>query len=595
MNEPTAPEAEYDPFARADAVELASTPGQRELWLSSHAGAGAGRAYNETFSIELKGRIDDAALLAGLEALADFHEALRGHFSEDGERFVIEPSLSLDVARHDLASVPAGDRGAALLGIEASATEAPFDLEAGPLFRAAIVRMAEDERAVLLCAHHAVCDGWSLDVLLADLGRLYSSFAEGAPLPEPPRHGFSDYAAYCGSPEYRSKAEKSMAFWKRKLGPLPPPLSLPCDGERPARRSYGARYAQRALPGSLLAEAKGFARAHGMSFFAVLLSAYAAMIRRLAGASDFVVGIPIAGHPEAGMEDCVGDLVNMVPIRFAVDPGLSFLGLCAAANEAVMDARENASVGFADIVAGIGVPRDPSRVPLVAAVFTHVQRYAPEKLRFGALSVEYRLAARSSEAFELNFNAIESKDGIELQAHANAALFSSAWIERRLCEFERFLAEGCRSPGSPVDELPVAPEKEAGVETSEAGGAAREHSPPTKPAEGRRPAKAAPASPSLSSIERSVREIWARQLGNDEYGDDANLFDVGGNSFIALRIVLEAEKAFGREIDLAVLFQYSTIAAFARFIAEGTDGGVEAKSGDTVADRVRRRRESMGE
>jgi non-ribosomal peptide synthetase component F len=386
-----------------------------------------------------------------------------------------------------------------------------------------------------------------------------------------------------------------MAFWKRKLGPLPPPLSLPCDGERPARRSYGARYAQRALPGSLLAEAKGFARAHGMSFFAVLLSAYAAMIRRLAGASDFVVGIPIAGHPEAGMEDCVGDLVNMVPIRFAVDPGLSFLGLCAAANEAVMDARENASVGFADIVAGIGVPRDPSRVPLVAAVFTHVQRYAPEKLRFGALSVEYRLAARSSEAFELNFNAIESKDGIELQAHANAALFSSAWIERRLCEFERFLAEGCRSPGSPVDELPVAPEKEAGVETSEAGGAAREHSPPTKPAEGRRPAKAAPASPSLSSIERSVREIWARQLGNDEYGDDANLFDVGGNSFIALRIVLEAEKAFGREIDLAVLFQYSTIAAFARFIAEGTDGGVEAKSGDTVADRVRRRRESMGE
>jgi hypothetical protein len=596
MNDPIASIADYDPFAPTSRIEFEPTPGQREIWLSSHAGSGSGRAYNETFSVRLTGKIDEAALLASLNVLPEFHEALRGHFSEDGERFIIEPSLPPAVARHDLSSIPADGRADALTRIEASYADDPYDLEAGPLFRAAIVRLGEDESTVMLCAHHAVCDGWSLDVLLADLGRLYSAFAGGGALPAPPRHGFSDFASLLRTPEYLSKAGASRAFWKEKLATLPPPLELPLDGARPARRSYGARYAERLIPRESMAASKEFARARGISYFSVLLSTLAAMLYRISGAVDFVIGIPIAGHPDAGMEDCVGHLVNLVPIRFAFRPELSFLDLYHATNASVLDAMDNATIGFGEIVAGLKIPRDPARVPLVAVVFTHVHKYAPGKLAFGECAVDYRLNARRFETFELNLDAVESWDGVEIKAHANFDLFSQGWLEGRLSEYESLLTHGCLSPDAAVGKLalPIAVGA-ATLMTGKVDGAvdagAESEAPPV-----RRPA---PPSRSLSakasSIERTIREIWEKQLGYTEFGNDSNLFDIGGNSPIALRIVLEAEKALNREIDLAVLFEYPTVDAFSRFIIDGDDEAGALQRGSSIADRVRRRRESMGE
>jgi amino acid adenylation domain-containing protein len=443
------------------AVELTTTPEQLEMWLTRLAGPEAACACNESFTVRLSGAIDDDALVRALQALPEAHEALRGHYAKIGRRFVLQPRVDVTTGRHDFSRLDPGARAEALRRLEEEDARTPYDTERGPLFRAAVVDLGPHERAVLLGAHHSVCDGWSLDVVLTDLGRFYSAFAGHASVPAPPRHGFSDYVALRTQADYASKIAASRAFWRKALELPPPPLDLPFDGRRPPLRSYRAHHALCAPGSSLVSTIRAFARSEGLSFFAVLLSGYAALLNRLSGAPDFVVGVPIAGHPEAGMDECVGHLVNMVPLRFRVAPDQSFLDLCRATAASLLDAREHAAVSFGEIIADvIDVRHDPARVPLIAAVMTHLQKMGPEKLAFAGCSVDYRLSPRAFENFELNLSATESRDGLELTIHGNADLVSRKWLELRLRELESLLEVAVGAPHTTIANLRVAAEHE---------------------------------------------------------------------------------------------------------------------------------------
>ena len=447
--------AEHDPFAVPARFEIASTPGQIEMWLSEQADGSAGLAYNEAFSIRLDGDVNEEALVLALQTLTDFHEALRGHFSVDGLQFIVESSVTLPIVRHDLSALSEEQRSPELDRLVMQDSSTAFNLETGPLVRATMIRLHASALVVILSAHHAVADGWSMDVLLADLGRLYSAFVGSAELPTPPEHGFSDFVRYCSTPENSARIETSRSFWQRKLSVVPPSPSLAYDGRRPPLRSFVARHAALSMSATELLQLKAFARAENLSFFSVLISGYATLLYRLSGETDLVVGIPIAGHPEAGMEDCVGHLVNLVPIRFDFSNKPSFRELCRTTNTAVLDARENAWVSFGEIVKDLKIARDPARVPLVPVIFTHVQKYAPGKIAFGSCAVDYELNPRVSETFEVNLNAIESHEGLRFQAHANSDLYSQQWLTWRLQELVTLLLAGCASADTTVDSLPL--------------------------------------------------------------------------------------------------------------------------------------------
>ena len=458
---PTTPSnTEHDPFSTPARFQIASTPGQIEIWLSEQLGGGAGLAYNEAFSIHLKGDVDEKALAQALQTLTDFHEALRGRFSADGLQFIIEASVTLPIARQDLSTFSEDRRSQELSRIVSQDSSTPFNLETGPLARATIIRLDASEMVVILSAHHAAVDGWSLDVLLADFGRLYSAFVGSVDLPTPPEHGFSDFVRYCLTPESIARIQTSRTFWQNEFNDVPPALSPACDGIRPPLRSYGANHAAISVPAAALAQRKAFARAENVSLFSVLISGYATLLHRLSGAMDLIVGIPIAGHPEAGMEDCVGHLVNMAPIRFDFSDKPGFRVLCRATNTKVLDARENAWVGFGEIVKDLKIARDPARVPLVPVTFTHVQKYAPGKISFGSCGVDYDLNPRASETFEVSLNAIESRDGLCFHAHANSDMYSHQWINWRLQELATLLLAGCKTAQEPVDRLPLLPPAE---------------------------------------------------------------------------------------------------------------------------------------
>lgn len=449
-------EDSFDPFAFGERKEYPTSAAQLELWVSSQSGDDANCAYNESFSVALTGRFDLEALVNAARVLSDLHESLRGHFSEDGQTFIVEPVLEPEVSHVDLTRYSRTEAENKVEQLALEASNRPYDLQAGPLVRVSFLQLSSTEIVVLLGAHHAVCDGWSLDVLLVDFGRLYSAMVGTAPLPEIGDHqSWSTYLKLLKSEEHQERVAEGGNFWKEHMNPAPEPLSLPNDGKRPARRTYKARHRVQPASKETGQLVRAFSRQAGVSPFTVLFSGLATLLHRISGANDLVIGVPVAGHPEAGMEECVGNLVNLVPVRVRFSEDTSFEELCRISNSAVLDARENASVGFGEIIAATNLPRDPSRVPLVAAIFTHVQKFASNKLVFGDLTVDYRLNQRNFETFEFNLTIIEDGESLLLRAHANADLYSDDWLRTRVQELDVLLHSACSAPSEKLGLLPI--------------------------------------------------------------------------------------------------------------------------------------------
>ncbi len=450
------------PSSKKEGRTLVSTPAQMELWLSAQTDTSANCAYNGSFTIHLT-NAEEQALAWALQELPNYHEALRGRFSNDGEHFIIDSQIILPITYHDLSALSCQDQQKALQQIEESDSQTPYSLEKGPLFRASISCLGSGNFAVLMAAHHAVCDGWSLDVLLSDFAKLYSAFIRKSSPPALPEHQFSDFVGLCQSLPYLSQIENSRAFWGQKLNPLPPNLSLPYDGRRPAMRSYNAHHLLYTVDSPKMLAAKNLALELGVSFFSVQFSALATLIHRISGETNFVIGVPVASQPDVGMETAVGHLVNMLPIRCCIQPDYSFASICRENNSAILDAREHAAISFGEIVTELGVPRDPARVPLIAVTFTHVHKYAPGKVVFEGSEFSYSSNFRAFETFELSLVMIESHDGLEFRAHINADLYSRDWLQWRLHELDNLLQSGCNSPQMAISQLGLLPESELKV------------------------------------------------------------------------------------------------------------------------------------
>ncbi len=440
---------DYDPFAGGETKELPAVPAQREIWAHSKAHPESACAHNDAVVVRLKGPLDGAALAAGLQALAELHEGLRGRFTDDGRCLVVAPAITVPVEQHDLSCIEREAQPGALEALLAKDAQTPYDLEAGPLLRARVVRLDEREHVVLLGVHRAVCDGWSLDVLLYDLGRLYSAFSGDGALPPPPGHGLSDYVAHRATPEFAARARSSLAFWREALA-SPPDGRARVRLRRPGHDGRAALHAALAVPPAVVAAARGFARDAGLSFFSVLLSTAGLALHRASGADGVVVAVPVAGHPDAAMEECVGHLASTLPIRIRLVPGCTFRQLVEDVNRAVLDARENAAVDLCEIATELAIGDEPFAPGLVDAVFTHVQKHAPGKLRFAGCAVDYHFNPRRLEVFDFGLAAVEAAPAVELSAFAVADVGEAAWLRTRLAEFELLLREGCERPDDDI-------------------------------------------------------------------------------------------------------------------------------------------------
>jgi amino acid adenylation domain-containing protein len=455
---------------------------QERLWFLAQLAPG-NPAYNNVFAFRFHGRVECAAMEAAFNELVRRHEALRTTFVLDGDKTVqviAEPRWRpLPVI--DLRALPAGEREAEARRIAAEEAGIPFDLAAGPLFRATLLHLADEESVVVGCAHHIVSDGWCADILTRELGILYVAFLRGAPspLPELPLQ-YVDYAVWQRERMQGDVEERLLSYWKQQLDGLEV-LPLPTDRPRPPVQSASGATLTFAVPPALTAALRELGRREGVTPFMVLLAAYQTLLHRWTGALDLAVGAPIANRGRSELENVIGFFASTLVLRGDLSGRPSFRELLRRVHRTCIAAYEHQEVPFERLVDVLHPVRDPARNPLfqVAFQFSAAPRIAlPGTGRF---AVSVFPIDRVTAKFDLDLVMWEGWDGFarlggltsnasETAAPAadaffgtliyNADLFERGTVQRMVDHFLRLLEGVAADPDRAVAALPLLSEAE---------------------------------------------------------------------------------------------------------------------------------------
>ncbi|GAB1818975.1 non-ribosomal peptide synthetase [Herbidospora sp. RD11066] len=319
-------------------VAVPASYAQERLWLAERLVGG--RAHYVHTAVELTGPLDVPAFATAVQRAASRHEALRTTLRPiDGRPHQL-------IADHLTLPTP----------VVETASEVRLDLAGGPVVHSELVRVGADRHVWLLTAHHAVCDGWSLGVLLDEIGAAY----RGEPLAEPTLQ-YADYAIWQRDLGDNGGLHEGLAHWAHVLTGAPAALDLPTDRTRPTDRTLqGALLPLPPLPVGLTA----MAESERVTPFAGALAAFALLLHRLTGAEDLVIGTTHAGRDRPETLGLVGCVANTLPLRITVNSRMTFRTLLHQAGAAVLALHDHADVPFDRIVHTLNPDRAPGCHPI---------------------------------------------------------------------------------------------------------------------------------------------------------------------------------------------------------------------------------------
>ncbi|WP_395698644.1 amino acid adenylation domain-containing protein [Methylocella sp.] len=446
------------PVPRADRTRpLPASDLQRRLWILWRLDP-ASAAYAVGGGLRLRGRLDASALRRAFDAAATRHEILRTRFCEDAGGTlsqIVDPPGPCDFAQADLAA--AADPEAALAQAARETIEAPFDLEKGPLLRLRLLRLGEDDHALVMALHHAVCDGWSLEILGREVSEAYAAFAGGHAFEAPvPSIQFADWAAWRAARLEAGEFEDAIARSVARLEGFPRAAALGGFVDENAEPDGRALRLPLAFSPEAGAGAQALARALGTTGFSVSLAIFCAFLRRIAGQSRFIVGAPAANREGAAAQDVLGAFVNTLALPIEVDAGASLRSLVTAVDAAVRTAQEGQEAPFERVVEALGGG------PPFNVMFAY-QRAAPPPV-FAGLAATPIEALPEAAKFDLAFGVEEGEGGalagMLVFARARFSRESAARLRGRLL---RFFEEAALRPDAPLVDLDMLPPAERGL------------------------------------------------------------------------------------------------------------------------------------
>lgn len=323
--------------------------GQQRLWFLDRLHPDSA-LYNVPAVLRLNGSLDVESLRRAFDEIVRRHESLRTVFAEQdgGPVRVVLPH-----ARAALTVLAVGDETEAEQEIQAEARR-PFDLSAGPLLRVLLLRLADDDHFLMVTLHHIISDGWSLAILLDELGTAYRAFRAGEEpvLPELPL-GYAEFAAWQREEAAGPMGSMALDYWVEHLRGAPALLALPTDRPRPAAQAYAGRVHSFDLPRALAADLRAATRALDGTLFMTLLAAYQALLSRYSGQNDVVVGTAVGGRSRVDAEPLIGLFVNTVPLRTSLDGDPTFRELVSRVRDVTLDGLSYADLPLERIVEAV--------------------------------------------------------------------------------------------------------------------------------------------------------------------------------------------------------------------------------------------------
>ncbi|MEV6032882.1 condensation domain-containing protein [Nonomuraea sp. NPDC052116] len=373
-----------------DLYVLPASHGQEWMWLVHHVQRGQ-RPYHVGAALRIRGPVDAAALRTGANLLVERHESLRTTFRLEPSGVlnqIVCSAEAVDLPIVELPGEPAADGRASGAAVSAWVTEfsdRPFDLARGPLIRAALARLGPDDHVLTLVAHHVAADGWSMSILLDELGAIYRELVGGGvpDLPEPDLQ-YADFAAWQREWLGSGVMERQLDYWRDRLAGAPV-LRLPPDP--PESCGASAAHPIRLTPDRTAALGR-LAREERATLFVVVLSALAAALVRWTGQDDIVVCTPVAGRPRPELDATVGLFAGTLPLRVDASGDPDFRALVRRARDGCFEAYDHQDVPFDKIVAAVEPDRSRRGVPLSPVMISLRTQWTPSFDQIPGAAVE---------------------------------------------------------------------------------------------------------------------------------------------------------------------------------------------------------------
>ncbi|HYR07982.1 MAG TPA: amino acid adenylation domain-containing protein, partial [Longimicrobium sp.] len=414
---------------------------QERLWFIDRLEPG-NAFYNLPNAVRMRGALDAAALERALGEIVRRHEALRTVFGEaDGSPVqVIAPFGGFALPVEDLSGLSEADREAAVGQRAGEEARRAFDLSAGPLFRAALLRRGEEDHVLLLSMHHIVSDEWSMGVLFRELSALYAADREGgkSPLPELGVQ-YADYAVWQREQLAGEVLDRQLAYWKERLAGAPELLELPTDHPRPPVQTYRGASVPVELSPELLERLQALGRSEGATLYMTMLAAFQVLLSKYSGSEDIVVGSPIAGRTRKEVEALIGFFINALVLRTDLSGDPSFRETLRRVREATLGAYEHQELPFEKLVAELQPERSLSHSPLFQVMFT-LQNVGGGGGALPGLKVGVGVAMEIAK-FDLSLTVEVSAHGLYCALNYSTDLFERGTVERMLGHLARVLEQ----------------------------------------------------------------------------------------------------------------------------------------------------------
>jgi amino acid adenylation domain-containing protein len=336
----------------------------------------------------------------------------------------------------------------------------PFDLAEGPLLRARLLRLAEEEHIALLVMHHIIADGWSMGVLIGEVAALYEALSAGraSPLPELPIQ-YVDFALWQREWLRGEALERHLAYWEQQLGGHRAVLELPTDRPRPRlQTSRGATYSF-VLSKRLVERLKALSHQEGVTLFMTLLAAFQILLYRYSGQEEIRLGSPIANRNRAEIEDLIGFFVNTLVLRTDLSGNPSFRELLKRVREVTLGAYAHQDLPFEMLVEKLRPERQMNHSPLFQVVFA-LNNAPVESIKLPGLSFSPLEINTGTAKFDLTLLMAEEPEGLDGVLEYNTDLFDAATIARLATHFQTLLAAVITNPRHPIATLPLLTEQE---------------------------------------------------------------------------------------------------------------------------------------
>ncbi|AOI68336.1 hybrid non-ribosomal peptide synthetase/type I polyketide synthase [Burkholderia ubonensis] len=423
---------------------------QRQLWVLSEVDPEGSLAYNVNTTLELNGRLDEAAMRAAVQGLVDRHEALRTTLTPDGSGQIVHPSLTLQIPLIDTDQDAWRDQE----------SRQPFDLVNGPLFRAALVRLSSERHLLVMTAHHIICDGSTFGILLEDLARAYAGAAPAAaPLQ------FREYLKQIDGQRHSPEAKANREYWLAQCADHTEPLNLPVDYPRPAVKTFHGERVSLHLDAEEAASLRAAARQNGCTLYMMLLAGFNLFLHRIAGQQEIVTGIPVTGRSVTGSDRLAGYCTHLLPLRSTLPDAATVASFLSGTRQNLLDALEHQDFPFAELVREIGAQRDLNAAPLVSAVFNLEPVSALPELP--GLKVGLVAPLIRHTAFDLNVNVLDAGQELLIDCDYNTDLFDESTVQRFLGIYRKLLTSLAGDASAAVARLPLLSDAERDTLTVE--------------------------------------------------------------------------------------------------------------------------------